>query len=350
MPVKYAKSKAPLIGNKEFAEFLVKEFGMREGRARETAFLYHQEKKEMILLLTEWIPRASFESIDGLLAIKSHDAISRNLRILEEHRIEPSVWLLGSASKNLEENIKTLEENKIQSRVLLAAHPAYLKANIQALKDRGRNPAEYARAGRLNEEPKYFKGFLDKFEGDLVKELKKKMPKVPIENIEALVNRAQLHMLRVKLRALERREIDLSGFTDTKEFEEIIRPPLSRLKIPAAAKKEKDGVHSGIEMREVIFYAISDEKQFRYMARGLYPNEQEAFKKIADKMRSDGKISKNEMREILKEHTEEYIIKNYPDSLDRRLYKILNNFEDGDCLKRWKEIVEIKKQAAVKQQ
>jgi len=348
MAVKYAKSeKVPLTGNKEFADFLVKEFRMPEGMASETAFRYPQEKKEMMLLLKEWIPKADFESIDGLLGNKSYGTISKNLQILEEHRTEPSVWLLGLVSNNLEENIKTLEENKIQSRILLAANPAYLKANIQALKDRRRNPAEYARAGRLNEEPKYFKEFLDKSEGDVIKKLKKKMPKVPIEDIEALINRTQLPVYPVKLEALEWREIDISRFTNIKEFEEIIRPPISKLKtFPAATKKEKEVAYSGIEKKEVTFYAISDEEQFKYMERGLYPNEQKVFKKMAEKMRSEGKISKKEMREIFKGCAPDYIIKNYPDSLGRRLDKILKNFEDGDCLKKWKELVEKKEQPA----
>jgi len=342
MPVKYAKSEVPLIGNKEFADFLVKEFRMPEGMARETAFRYPQEKKEMMLLLKEWIAKADFESIEGLLGNKSYGTISENLQILEKHRTEPSVWLLGLISNNLEENIKILEENKIQSRMLLGANPAYLKANIQALKDRGRNPAEYARAGRLGEEPEYFKEFLDKFEGDIIRKLKEKMPKVPIEDIEALVNKTPSQILPIKIEALEKRRIDISGFTNIKEFVDIIRPPVAELgRFSGTPKNEKVAGYSATEWKEVItFYTIPDKRQFKYIMAGLYPNEQEAFKKIEQRIRDDGKMSKKEIREIFKEHAPNYIVRDFSEALDSRLSKILKNFEKDGALKKSEEIVE----------
>jgi hypothetical protein len=217
-----AEEEVPLIRNKEFADFLVKEFKMPAGKARETAFRYPQDKKEVMVLLKEWMPKASFKSIGHILSNVSSDAISQRLRILEEHEIPPSRWFLEHSTGRLESSIKTLEENGIMKSIkegkegalqyLLSANQDYIKTNIQALKDRGRNVAEYARLYRLGDEPKKFNALLD-HEDAIIKKLEGKMSNVSSEAVKKLVNRTHLQVIRGILVDAERQE-NLEELTD----------------------------------------------------------------------------------------------------------------------------------------
>jgi len=211
--------KLPLLTNERFAKFLVKEFPeefeRQPGKAKETAFRYPQDKKEVVLLLKEWMPNASFKSIGHILSNVSYDAISQHLQILEEHGIPPSTWLLEQSTGRLERGIKTLEESGIMKsikegkegalRYLLTANEEYIKTNAKSLKDRGRNVEEYARLFHLGEEPKKFNELLD-HEDAIIKTLEEKMPNVSAEAIKKLVDRTSLQVIFGILGDAERQE------------------------------------------------------------------------------------------------------------------------------------------------
>ncbi len=207
-PAEEEGKKLPLVTNEKFAKFLVKEFPeefeRQPGKAKETAFRYPQDKKEVVVLLKEWMPKASFKSISHILSYVSHDAISQRLRILEEHEISPSTWFLPESTAKLERGIKTLEENGIMKSIkdskkgvlnqLLTANQDYIKTNVQSLKDRGRDVKEYARLHRLGEEPKKFNELLD-YEEAIIKKVEEKMRNVSHESVVKLVNKTNLNII-----------------------------------------------------------------------------------------------------------------------------------------------------------
>lgn len=347
-----------LVTNERFAQFLVKEFPgefeRQPGKAKEIAFLYPQDKKEVMVLLKEWMPKAPFESIDGLLRDKLYDTIFKDLRILEEHRIPPSAWLLRIPPDTLEENIKILEENKIKTRVLLKADTACLKINIQLLKDLGRNPSEYARANRLGEEPKYFKEYLDKSEGAVIKELEEKMPKMPSKDIVDVVNKRLLSTITRRIEVLERMGVDLSTFTDIKGFADTLNSPLMELgRLSGATNNEGVVVYQSTKYERVTFYGFLHKGKFEETLKELKRNreqEYEAFVEIKTRIEKDGKISKDAIKEIFRKHAPAYIVNHFPEALDNRLTKVLKKFVDEGGLKKpWKEVVEKKEQLATKE-
>lgn len=237
-----------------------------------------------------------------------------------------------------EENKKILEENGIESRILLRANSAYLKANIKTLKDNGRNPAEYARASYLGEEPEWFSKFLDGVEGRLIKELKGKMPQIPPKDIADLVNKTPLGVFPTKVEFLERRRVELSKFTDIRQFENFINIPAQKLKM---SDLSPFFAYSSAEKDIMTFYGFPRKRHFdKGVMAGLSPNEQEAFREIERKMQDDGKISKKEIEEAVIKHTPKYILENYPQTVKARTNKILRNFENDGALKKWEELVE----------
>jgi len=237
-----------------------------------------------------------------------------------------------------EENERILEENGIKSLQLLRAKTAYLKANIQLLKDHGRNPLEYARASYMQWEPEWFSGFLDKVEEPVIKELREKMPHIPPKDITDLVNRTSLQIFPIKIELLERRRVDLSKFTDIKQFEKFINIPVQKLKM---SDLSPFFAYSIAEKEIVIFYGFKGKKHFDKAAMaGLTDNEQEAFREVEKKIQDDGKISRREVEEAIARHTPKYILDNYPDTVKRRTGKILRTLEHDDVLKKWDELVE----------
>jgi hypothetical protein len=189
----------PLITNEEFAKWLIKEFKMGWKEANDKALHYPQDRKEVALLLKDWMPAISLRGIENVLNSYSRyecslEYISRDLKILEKYGITPQWHLL---------------------RIM----PDTLEKNIQALIERKRKPDEYARMERLATEHEKFKNYLDNVEGALVRELHEKMLKIAIEDIEEFVNRTLLQNIRLRTKALENRKVDMSKFTDIGEFE-----------------------------------------------------------------------------------------------------------------------------------
>jgi len=146
------------VTTKEFVAFLVKEFGMQEGKARKEAFV-HPDNRELIMTLKKEIPQASFIAIDDHLRHPDH-AISQ-LRTLSEHNITPSIRLLGVEPLNLKRNIRTIEENKLsidQPMQLLMSKPCNVEKNIETLKKKRQDPKQFISA--LGASPSEFKEFL----------------------------------------------------------------------------------------------------------------------------------------------------------------------------------------------
>jgi hypothetical protein len=349
-PAEEEGKKLPLITNEKFAKFLVKEFPeefeRQPGKARETAFRYPQDKKEVMVLLREWMPKASFKGIDGLLKSISCDTISKNLRILEEHSIPPSVWRLHMGSPSLEENIKTLEENKIQFRILLEANSAYLKANIQALKDRGRNLAEYARLSYLGEEPKKFNELLDREEA-IMKTLEENLPNMSPDAIRELVNKNELRVLDRIVRYVERQERKLEELTDS-NIQVLV---LSTEKLGLGLPPEKPDLKLLVGGP----YCLADREGFEYLINkrfkgrrkgarvGLHEPEREAFKEMEGIIDKEGKINGDEIQVIYNKHM------GYSYVARSRLDEIVSWLTEHGGWKKWEE-TERKEQPAGKEQ
>jgi hypothetical protein len=393
MPVEQIKKEqegrgeVPLISNKEFADFLVKEFKMPAGKAKETAFRYSQEKKEMAVLLKEWVPNASFKGIEYLLSEKcSHASIAEDLRILDAHGIPPS-------------------------RELLKTSPITLKANIQALKQRGRNVAEYARLKHLGDEPKKFNKLLD-YEEAIIKTLETKLPnvspeaiiksvnktklgvtkrfvrdaelqgrklvefsdsdietfgfsreersniarkelaamlsekmhKVPPESIKEFVGKTPRYMITLRLKALERRGIDISEVTTMQEFVDITSLPAEEFgtvfgKVPPKLKFKflAGGPYCFADGAKFKYFLDKKPQKRRGRLVGLHPSEREAFKEMEEIMDKKGKINGDEVKTIYNGHM------GYSDATQHRLDEIVFLLIEHGAWKKWEETAEKKR-------
>ena len=281
----------PLITNEEFAKWLIKEFKMGWKEANDKALHYSQDRKEAALLLKDWMPAISFKGIDYLLNSNSSpslDHISSDLRILEKYEINPSVALL--------------------SRL-----PVTLEKNIQALMERKRKLNEYAHLNKLGMEHEKFKSYLDNVEGGTIKDLHKKMPKIPIEAIEEFVNNTDLRDIKCRIKALEDREVDISAFTDIKElisaklFSHFERRELKGIlheKMPSVSSKAMD---------ELLERVYNNSRNFVPITRNVKTLEEQGvdLKKFTDadirKLEEPASYKKATVRgeEHKKEHLEE---------------------------------------------
>jgi len=277
----------PLVTNEKFADFLVKEFKMPAGKARETTFRYPQDKKEMMLFLKEWMPKASFESID-----------------------------------------------KILKRYLLGANQDYIKTNIQSLKDRGRDIAEYARLSYLEEEPKKFNEFLNR-EDAIIRILEEKMPNVSAEAIKKLVNKNGLLVLDRIVRDVKRQERKLEQLTDG-NIEVFV---LSTINLSQSLPPEKPN----LKLLMGGPYCLADRETFEYLINkrfegrrkgaqvGLHEPEREAFKEMENIIDEKGKINGDEIQIIYNKHM------GYSYAARSRLDGILSWLTERGGWKKWEE-------------
>ncbi|MCX6776302.1 MAG: hypothetical protein NT130_05645 [Candidatus Micrarchaeota archaeon] len=160
----FGSSSKKELTTKEFVDFLVKKFGMSEGQAKREAFHHPPEQRELIMTLKEKMPETSFRTISNLLRQHPLDKIYKNLRVLEEHKIPPSVRLLGVPPVTLEKNIETLEENGYDPKqfiLVLGANHSNLKENIKTSQERRINPAELTPISILGASPSEFREFLE---------------------------------------------------------------------------------------------------------------------------------------------------------------------------------------------
>jgi hypothetical protein len=231
----------PLITNEEFAKWLIKEFKIGWKEANDKALHYPQDRKEVALLLKDWMPAISLKGIDHLMKPNFpyiFDYISSDLRILEKYGMNPSV-------------------------AILKVSPVTLERNIQALMEHKRKLNEYARMRKLSMEPEKFKSYLDNVEGGVIKKLHEKMPKIPIDAVEEFVNKTNLRYAKSKIKALEDRGVDISAFTDINEF--------------SSAK-----LHSRFERREE-----HKKEHLEELKRGLQAESPEAVEKFVKESRGN---------------------------------------------------------------
>ncbi|MCX6777224.1 MAG: hypothetical protein NTY73_04635 [Candidatus Micrarchaeota archaeon] len=80
-------------------------------------------------------------------------------------------------------------------------------------------------------------------------------------------------------------------------------------------------------------YEFSDRASFYILTRMLHPDEQKAFESITWKIRTNGVITRDEIREIYKQHMPKHIVRGGTRALDSQLNKILKDFVDGGGLK-----------------
>jgi hypothetical protein len=135
--------------NAEFADWLVKEFGMPEGRARTATLLYSPGKKELMVLFKKEAPKASFKGLCRALDGNSYEKLLENARTLEENKIPLSKGLsvIAANPRSLRENIRLLNEYGVpllNSLDILRSSYITVEDNLKLLKEHKIPPAKAA--------------------------------------------------------------------------------------------------------------------------------------------------------------------------------------------------------------
>ena len=93
-------------------------------------------------------------------------------------------------------------------------------------------------------------------------------------------------------------------------------------------------------LERAVKYSFADKKQFYYLITRLSPDEQKAFTKIGQKIEDEGYITSKQMKEIFKGHMPAFILDNFPQRVEKKLYIILKYFVDNGGLEKLKGFVE----------
>jgi hypothetical protein len=155
-----------LITNEEFAKWLIKEFGLSPSVVAAKLLSYTQEKRHLIVALQEKTPRTKFRTLDRVVMGGATDNTLENLKTFEENFIPVSryVSMLTENNEQVKGKIALLKDNGLDgsTHFFLAGEPKeHLEANLKMLKDRHIQPAEFVYPSHLKDRPDEFSRFLD---------------------------------------------------------------------------------------------------------------------------------------------------------------------------------------------
>jgi hypothetical protein len=154
------------VSKEEFTKWLIKEERINVDLAARFSFPNDSEKRGLLILLREKAPRAPFRQLLSASMSASNEVILRNIAVYERHGlpIDRFLSLLDTNPDSTERKLVMLKENRINILTcasLLDQPEEYLKANINALKERKKDPASFRPLFNLRLKPAEFVGYLD---------------------------------------------------------------------------------------------------------------------------------------------------------------------------------------------